>query len=79
VALIDLAVGLFHRGLHRQRRAHGALRVVLVRHRGAEDAHHVVADELVDRAAEALDLPPSRRRVRSTSRDGPVHPLGRGG
>ena len=36
--------------------AHRALGIVLVRHRRAEDRHHRVADELLDRAAEALDL-----------------------
>ena len=51
-ALVDLA----HRVLHPEARAHRALRIVLVGHRGAEDRHHVVADVLVDRAAEALHL-----------------------
>ncbi len=36
--------------------AHGALRVVLVRHGRAEDRHHRIADELLHGAAEALDL-----------------------
>jgi hypothetical protein len=40
----------------RQRRPDGALRVVVVRHRRAEDGHHRVADELLDRAAVALEL-----------------------
>ena len=40
----------------RRRGAHRALGVVLVRHRGAEDRHHVVADVLVDAAAVAVDL-----------------------
>ena len=39
-----------------ERGADGALRVVLVRHRRAEDGHHRVADELLHRAAEALEL-----------------------
>ena len=39
-----------------ERRAHGSLGVVLVRDRRAEDRHHRVADELLDRAAEALDV-----------------------
>ena len=39
-----------------ERRAHGALRVVAVGERRAEDAHHRVADELLDDAAERLDL-----------------------
>ena len=38
--------------------ADGALRVVLVRDRGAEDGHDRVADELLDRASVALDLLP---------------------
>ena len=42
--------------------ADGALGVVLVCDRRAEDRHHGVADELLDRAAEALDLPASRAR-----------------
>ena len=37
-------------------RAHGAQRVVLVHHRDAEDGHHRVADELLDRAAVPLDI-----------------------
>ena len=36
--------------------AHGPLGVVLVRDRRAEDRHHRVADELLDRSAEALDV-----------------------
>ena len=36
--------------------AHGPLGVVLVRDRRAEDGHHGVADELLDRPAEALDV-----------------------
>ena len=39
-----------------QPRAHGALGIVLVSHGRAEDGHHGVADELLDRAAVALDL-----------------------
>ena len=50
--LVDLA----HRRLHPEAGAHRALGVVAVRHRRAEDRHHVVADELVDVAAETLDL-----------------------
>ena len=56
VLLAALPVALLHRLLHREPRADGALRIVLVGDRSPEDAHHVVADELVDRAAEALDL-----------------------
>ena len=39
----------------RERSAHRALGVVLARHRRAPDRHHGVADELLDRAAVALD------------------------
>ena len=39
-------------------RADAALGVVLVGDRGAPDRHHRVADELLDRAAVALDLLP---------------------
>ena len=39
----------------RERRAHGALRVVLVHDRRAEDGHDSVADELLDRAAVVLE------------------------
>src|SRR5439155_4485062 len=39
-----------------ERSCHGADGVVLVRSGRAEDAHHGVADELLNRAAEALDL-----------------------
>jgi hypothetical protein len=40
-----------------QRSSHGALGVVLVRDRRAEHRHDSVADELLDRTLEALDLP----------------------
>ena len=40
----------------RQRAPHGALGVVLVRQRRAEERHDGVADELLDRAAEPLQL-----------------------
>ena len=42
----------------RERGAYGALCVVLVRHRRSEDRHHRIADELLYRAAEALELVP---------------------
>ena len=60
-ALVDLA----HRLLHTERRAHGALGVVLVGDRGAEDRHHVVADVLVDGAAVTVHLltEPAQRPV----------------
>ena len=59
-----LLVQLVDRVEDAESRADGALGVVLVRDRRAEDRHHRVADELLDRAAEALDLP--RRRARGT-------------
>ena len=52
----DALVDLVHRQLHREAGADGALGVVLVGDRGAEDRHHVVADVLVDAAAVAGDL-----------------------
>jgi hypothetical protein len=42
----------------RQRGPHCPLRVVLVRSRRAEDRHHRIADELLDRAATPLELLP---------------------
>ena len=56
-----------------ERRADGALGVVLVRDRGAEDRHHGVADELLDRAAEALELVAEPSVVRAEQR---AHLLG---
>ena len=52
----------------RERRAHGALGVVLVRDRCAEDGHHRVADELLDRAAVPLELGAELRVVRRERR-----------
>ena len=49
-------VDLGHCILHPEARPDGALRVVLMGHRGAEERHDVVADVLVDGAAVALDL-----------------------
>ena len=40
----------------RQRRSHRPFRIVLVRNRRAEQRHHRVADELLHRPAEALEL-----------------------
>ncbi len=57
----------------RERRADSAFGVVLVRDRGAEDRHHRVADELLDGAAEALELVPEPRVVRAKQR---AHLLG---
>ena len=51
-----LVVELVDRSEDAQRSAHSSLRIVLVRDRRAEDRHHRVADELLDRPAEALDL-----------------------
>ena len=50
-----------------------AFGVVLVRDRGAEDRHHRVADELLDGAAEALELVPEAGVVRAEQR---AHLLG---
>ena len=52
----------------RERGAYGALCVVLVRDRRAEDRHHRVADELLHRAAEALELVPQAGVVRAEQR-----------
>ena len=64
VAGIQLVDG----GAHSERRAHGALRVVTVGDGRAEDGHDCVADELLDRAAEALDLGPDAGVVRPQDR-----------
>ena len=56
--------------------AHGALGVVLVDVRKAEDADHGVADELLDGAAVGLDQPCARRVVACA---GGVDVLGVGG
>ena len=57
----------------RERRADRALGVVLVRDRRAEDGHHGVADVLLERAAEALELAPHPRDLRT---DGAAEVLG---
>ena len=58
--------------LHGERSAHSALGVVLVRLRDAEDGEHRVADELLRRAPEALDLGvDQRRRARPEARARP--------
>ena len=61
-----------------ERGAHRALRVVAVRERRAEEAHHRVADELLDHAAERLDLTPDALVVRRQHRADVfrVEPLG---
>ena len=64
VGLVQLLDGVA-RG---ERRAHGALGVVLVRDRCAEDGHDRVADELLHGAAEALDLGAQARVVRGEHR-----------
>ncbi len=69
------AVQLRDRLADRERGADGALRVVLVRDRSAEDGHHRVADELLDGAAEALEL--GLRRARGTAQDARGRPRGR--
>jgi hypothetical protein len=51
-----LEVELLHRLEDGKPRPHAPLGVVLVRDGGAEDGHDGVADELLDRAAEPLDL-----------------------
>ena len=56
-----------------ERGAHRALGVVLVRNRGTEHGHHGVADELLDRAAEALELVAQPRVIRPEQR---AHLLG---
>ncbi len=63
----DERLARLHRDAHRQvalanaftdreGRSHRSLGVVLMGHRGAEDTHRGVADELVERAPEPLDL-----------------------
>ena len=52
----------------RERCAHGPLGVVLVRDGRAEQRHHRVADELLDRAAVALELGSNARVVRPEDR-----------
>ena len=57
---------------HLGRRAHCAQRVVLVQRRHAEDGHHGIADELLDRAAVALDDLPHRFEVAGEQRAQPL-------
>ena len=52
----------------RERRADGALGIVLVGGRRAEERHHRVADELLDRAAVALELGADALVVRAEER-----------
>ena len=60
IGLVQLA----DRVADRERGADGPLRVVLVSDRRSEERHHGVADELLDRAAVALDLLAKPRVVR---------------
>jgi hypothetical protein len=60
VALVELDDRL----TDRDRCANGPLRIVLVRYRGAEQRDDRVADELLDRAAMALELVPEASVVR---------------
>jgi len=55
VTSFELAVQLDERRLHRRSRPNGAQRIVLANPRQAEDRHHRVADELLDRAAVRRD------------------------
>jgi hypothetical protein len=56
VAALEVVVQLLERALHARRCADGSERVVLVQLGQPEDRHHRVADELLDRAAVALEL-----------------------
>ena len=53
---------------NRERRADGALGVVLVRRRSAEEGHHGVTDELLDRASVSFELGSDTRVVRAQDR-----------
>ncbi len=77
----DLLVDLVHGALHGKAGADGALGVVLVGDRRAEDRHDVVADELVDGPAEAGHLlaKPLEGTVHHRLEGLGVHPLGDGG
>ena len=61
----DLGIDLAHRRLHRKTGPDRPLRVVLVRDRGAEDGHHVVADVLVD-------VPPAIGHLPAQSPEGAI-------
>ena len=69
-----LLVQLGDRVADRERRPDRALGVVLVRDRRAEDRHHRVADELLDRPAVPLEL--RRGGGRGTARGSPARPRG---
>ena len=65
----DLELALLSRPVaDGKRRANGALRIVLVRQRRPEERHHGVADELLDRAAVALELGTQALVVRAEDR-----------
>ena len=68
-------VQLLDRLQHAEAGPHGPLRVVLVRHRRAEHRHHRVSDELLDRAAEPLELLP--QPPRGTAGSAPARPRDR--
>ena len=59
-----LALRSAKRALDRERGAHSALGVVLLRVRIAEESHQPVAELLQDMAAEARSPPPKPRRDR---------------
>src|SRR5512133_1015003 len=53
----DVQVRLVHSPVaDRERRPHGSLRIVFVRHRRSEEGYDGIADELLHRPAEALEL-----------------------
>ena len=62
----------------RQRRPNGPLRIVLMRDRRAEHGHDRIPDELLDRAAEALQLRAHATVIRPQERADVfrIHPLG---
>jgi hypothetical protein len=70
----DLQLAVAERVADRERRADGALGIVLVRDGRAEDRHHRVADELLDGAAVPLDLRAQPRVIRRHMRE-PVRVL----
>ena len=64
IGLVELMDGL----ADRDRRAHRPLGIVAVGDRGSEHGHDRVSDELLDRAAERLDLVPHSSEVRRKDR-----------
>jgi hypothetical protein len=70
---LELVALLRHPVADRERRADRALGIVLVRGRSAEERDHGVADELLDGAAEALEL---AAQVRVVGSEEPAHVLG---